>query len=288
MLQRPLVPLDFLLEIPAFRDPFLASQSSKLPSKGPTSARSYQHPSQLDDRCRRRSSSGGGSLHFDSTSKCAVSLASFNGLVDLLTPEGLTPRPDRVEYWPTVSVNDYHRSRIIAQDLETGENLGGRRGNAVGYDAELSMATLFRDDAPPQQVGVAWRPCRLGGSRPLFVCPECEKRRINLHCVDGVWRCRTCSGLRYDCQRLGRGDRKLLRAARLRQSVGQTDAFIFDPVPRPKHMKWSRYFALDGKIIELEKEALRETEARIEAWATGAQRALQELAARDATRRPAP
>jgi hypothetical protein len=30
---------------------------------------SHRHPSQLDDRCRRRSSSRNGSLHFDSTSK---------------------------------------------------------------------------------------------------------------------------------------------------------------------------------------------------------------------------
>ena len=34
MLRRPLVPLEFLLEIPALRDPFLASQSSKVPTMG--------------------------------------------------------------------------------------------------------------------------------------------------------------------------------------------------------------------------------------------------------------
>jgi hypothetical protein len=39
MLRRSLVPLELLLEIPAHRDPFLASQSSKVPTMGLTPAR---------------------------------------------------------------------------------------------------------------------------------------------------------------------------------------------------------------------------------------------------------
>lgn len=59
MPQRPLVPLEFLLEIPALRDPFLASQSWKVPM-GLTPARCHSsrrrqqvYPKPYPNSCRK-------------------------------------------------------------------------------------------------------------------------------------------------------------------------------------------------------------------------------------------
>src|SRR5688572_15641930 len=41
-------------------------------------------------------------------------------------------------------------------------------------------------------VGLDRTRCKLGGSRPWFVCSGCRTRRAVLFCVGGVFRCRLC------------------------------------------------------------------------------------------------
>ena len=60
---------------------------------------------------------------------------------------------------------------------------------------------------------LTWTPCHLGGERPWFICPArgCGRRVAKLY-GGGIFACRHCYRLAYDCQREGATDRGLRRA----------------------------------------------------------------------------
>ena len=183
--------------------------------------------------------------------------------MDLETPRWLDPRGDRVETSPQVAIHELQRGGIVRREFEPGVtemdgNVPYGRGTWAVYLIEESVVVLLRPDAPSQQVVVTWTPCRFGGARPWLQCPKCRTKRVNLHLVDTEWGCRACHAPRYDCQRLSRPERKLLRAIRLRRRVGQADDSLLAPLRRPKHMKLETHLTLNEQIWRLEDEGTRE------------------------------
>jgi hypothetical protein len=182
----------------------------------------------------------------------------------LESPRWLKWRADSVESWPSVDITDLHRGGIVALDLDVPEMGGSGRGTEMSYDRECQTLTLMRPHTARQVVRIEWTKCRLGGQRAWFRCPLCGTRRVMLHCVQGQWACRVCHGLRYDSQRCTPRRRKRLRASRLRQKLGQTNAGILDEVRKPKYAKWANFLALEQRIYELEFDYFLPTPCRDE------------------------
>lgn len=90
----------------------------------------------------------------------------------------------------------------------------------------------------------------LGGTRPWFVCPDCGQRCAKLY-FDNRFKCRTCTGLMYYCQRVDERHRLLARMIGIREQLdGLTVADAFIP-QRPKGMHRSRYRALVNRHAEI-------------------------------------
>ena len=108
---------------------------------------------------------------------------------------------------------------------------------------------------------------RFGGARTYFRCPGpgCGRRVMALYLVDGLFRCRRCHGLAYECQgedTLRHAERRADKArARLGYQPGRR--FEIAPEVRPKGM-WMRTFRdLYGRVLEADYAA---TEAFVARW----------------------
>ena len=94
---------------------------------------------------------------------------------------------------------------------------------------------------------IVWEPCRFGGWRPFFHCPDCARRVVYLY---GLRRylCRRCQGLCYPSQREREGDRAQRKANRIRVRLGGTPGWQNIP-SRPKGMHRRTYDRLINVII---------------------------------------
>jgi len=99
------------------------------------------------------------------------------------------------------------------------------------------------------RVKVVSTPCHLGGKRYWFLCPRCGRRCAILY---PFW-CRTCMRGRYLSELGSPRDRKLLKAMRLRERLGQVSGGIIAPLPpKPHRMHWSTWLRLRDRLIRLE------------------------------------
>lgn len=86
-----------------------------------------------------------------------------------------------------------------------------------------------------------------GGKRRWFLCAKCLRRTgaIYLPHLTSWWGCRSCHGLRYWSQRLGRLDRLTRKADKAWRRLGGSPepVFPFDerPPAKPKGMHWRTY-----------------------------------------------
>jgi hypothetical protein len=89
-------------------------------------------------------------------------------------------------------------------------------------------------------------PSSLGGTRNYFRCPgaECSRRVMALYLVSGLFRCRRCHGLAYECQgedAKRRAERRADKArAHLRYRIWRP--FDLAPITRPKGMWRSKFW----------------------------------------------
>jgi hypothetical protein len=106
--------------------------------------------------------------------------------------------------------------------------------------------SLFVRSAPDNRwtlddyLPVEWVRCRLGGERPFFGCPSCERRVLHLYLRER-FRCRRCTDLRYPSQREDEFDRARRRAHKLRCRLQAQKIERWEAVPRPKGM-WRKTF----------------------------------------------
>jgi hypothetical protein len=99
-----------------------------------------------------------------------------------------------------------------------------------------------------QRVPIVWTACHLGGGRPWFRCTAysngqyCGRRVAKLYLGGSLlFACRRCYGLAYASQLESSRYRGVLRAQRIRMSLGGSPN-LFDAFPsRPKGMHRSRY-----------------------------------------------
>lgn len=100
-------------------------------------------------------------------------------------------------------------------------------------------------------VPLNWSNCHFGGRRPWFVCPNPEcRRRVAMLYGNGVFACRRCHDLAYECQKESGEDRALRRSNKIRCRLGwrpgtlNPPGFHVDPAwawHKPKGMHRSTY-----------------------------------------------
>jgi hypothetical protein len=88
-------------------------------------------------------------------------------------------------------------------------------------------------------VPLDWTACTFGGARPWFLCPAngCGHRVAKLYLGgSGIFACRRCYRLVYDCQRESDDDRATRRAETIRKRLGWQPGILNLPGRRPKGM----------------------------------------------------
>lgn len=85
-------------------------------------------------------------------------------------------------------------------------------------------------------------PCRLGGSRPWFLCPArgCG-RRVAILYGGTIFACRRCHRLAYDSSREDAGGRATRRADHIRMKLGWQPGILNGDGPKPKWMRWRTF-----------------------------------------------
>ena len=87
-------------------------------------------------------------------------------------------------------------------------------------------------------------PCKFGGRRLWFLCPigRCGRRVGVLYLgSDGVFACRRCYRLAYECQRETASDRATRRADKLRERLGWEPGILNGEGDKPKGMHWATF-----------------------------------------------
>ena len=103
-----------------------------------------------------------------------------------------------------------------------------------GYDEDWQSIDMT--------VPLAFTPCRYGGTRPYFICPnqKCTRRVQHLYARNPYFLCRHCLDLAYPVQREKDYDRAARRAEKIRERLGDEFGILDGPVlfkPKGIHQK---------------------------------------------------
>jgi len=141
----------------------------------------------------------------------------------------------------------------------------GERMGDVGISvvAGISITVTYRWNSSSneewksmkQTVLLAHTSCALGGSRPWFICPYCQ-RRVAVIIVDGPHvACRHCLNLTYTVCNEDHIHRSWRRADKYKSKLGGEDVYLY---MKPKGMHWKtwkrlrqQYFNADGQGWQL-------------------------------------
>ncbi|MCB9982277.1 MAG: hypothetical protein H6861_01195 [Rhodospirillales bacterium] len=100
-----------------------------------------------------------------------------------------------------------------------------------------------------------------GGQRTWLLCPDCGRRCTKLHIYKANFGCRVCFGLGYKSQQLTPAKYHEHQALKIESALGEDLHYmlrqsIFDPPPRPKHMRRVTYEKLTQKLNEHKESSL--------------------------------
>jgi hypothetical protein len=178
-----------------------------------------------------------------------------------------------------IDVRRWQREGVLTpgQDVRWAWTRGGMDVATIHVRAEEDSVRLaYRVRLSPtnwrgvvQTIPLEWTPCRLGGRRPWFLCPEvvedqpCRRRCAVLYFAEWGFRCLSCADLRYASQREGDLERARNRLAAIRQRLGGP------PLAKPAGRHWSTQLALIPWLLEAEwryDEVLAARCAAVDAW----------------------
>lgn len=168
-----------------------------------------------------------------------------------------------------IDMRDWTRERILKDGNSYAFIFAGR-----GIQVEVDIYP----DRVQLSWGYAWQvieldhtSCNFGGTRPWFLCPDCDRRMQVLYLMRGHWMCWRCTRLSYGSQVEKPLYRLMRRAKKLRRRLGGPES-LFLPFPwKPERMRWQTYaplrrqgLALEARINEGMKAFAAEQRARIE------------------------
>ena len=136
-------------------------------------------------------------------------------------------------------------------------NIAGGRplGPGVWVD-DAGAGLLIYDGIGETWIELTYTDQHLGGRRPWFMCPKCDRRCALLYRRHGDLGCRKCHDLAYESQCLSRSDRLTLQAQRIRHRLGASGN-LSKPFPaRPSGMHRRTYARWCEKGLAAEQAAL--------------------------------
>lgn len=153
-----------------------------------------------------------------------------------------------------LKIGSLHAAGALAREgyLEMTWPEHGRRVRIYSeVTGEIALSYVRRGKSVLQRIRVDYQPCRLGGSRPWFRCPHCDRRCGSLF-LSGQFTCRRCSRLLYFTQSTDPINRLAYRQIKLvRRITANTTAGMNDLYRRPG-MHQATYARLMSRL-----EALR-------------------------------
>ncbi len=132
--------------------------------------------------------------------------------------------------------------------------------------AKMVSAIPEAIDFAGERFVTTWTDTTFGGRRQWFLCPSCDRRcAIIYRKGDGpLWGCRVCMNGRYLSEHLSTNDRKLHKAIKIREMLGQREGGIMAPFPsKPKGMHWKTYNKIRGISQAIEREILLKAQAEL-------------------------
>jgi hypothetical protein len=155
-----------------------------------------------------------------------------------------------VEGCLSIDVRQWHREGWLANGLFTPrvaviEDFNVLMTAVVGHAGALVCLWRPTSDGQmkalvEQNVSLAWTACTLGGRRPWFRC-RCDRRVALLYSTGGLFACRHCHGLAYQCQSETPTLRCIRRGRKIRMSLGAGFSYA-EPFPeKPRGMHWKTY-----------------------------------------------
>ena len=108
--------------------------------------------------------------------------------------------------------------------------------------------------------------CQYGGQRPWFLCPArgCGRRVAILYLGScGIFACRHCYNLAYDCQRESFDDRACRRAEKIRDKLAWEPGILNGNGIKPKGMHWKTYRRLTAEHDAFVNVSLEEMERKL-------------------------
>ncbi|MDP2072269.1 hypothetical protein [Methylotenera sp.] len=134
-----------------------------------------------------------------------------------------------------------------------------RRGKLVD-----SINVTVKDDhiiIDDQDIFIEWWRCPLGGKRPWFHCPSCNKRCCKLYKANTSFACKTCLNLVFKVWH----ERPKRRALRRAEKVFQKVKYEFNRKgDKPKWQRWPTFERLEAEaeqalnVISGEEEKLHD------------------------------
>lgn len=125
----------------------------------------------------------------------------------------------------------------------------GHSISVLGSPHRVTLA--FKRNGVPQreEVRIERTPCRFGGERPWFRCPECE-RRVGVLYLRSCFMCRKCARLVYRSQRAGMSERGWMKVRKGYRALGlePEEAEGMEYLPKPRGMHWQTFSRHLGRL----------------------------------------
>ncbi len=129
------------------------------------------------------------------------------------------------------------------KDGHTGERIGTI--SISSRPESLALSYTVSGDPVIDNVPIERTACTLGGTRPWFRCPRCQRRVAVLHLRGSRFVCRACGGVAYASQSEDDMGRAWRRQRKLEARLG-------DDWRRPQGMHWATHARLLSALIACE------------------------------------
>lgn len=106
------------------------------------------------------------------------------------------------------------------------------------------------------------RPCRFGGTRVYFICPDCGRRTLRLAVLPAGLRCGQCGRITWGSRRERPTQRLIRRANKIAARLGR-DSWDEQPAEPPAHMRHTTFERLSSERASLAKEINRRITIRL-------------------------
>jgi len=108
-----------------------------------------------------------------------------------------------------------------------------------------------------ERITTTWTDMHFGGRRQWFLCPSCDRRCAVIYKKGKgpLWGCRVCLDGRYESEHKSPQARRLQKAFKIRERLGQTEGNLHLPFPeRPRQMHHRTYDRIRAEAKALERE----------------------------------